>query len=137
MGSTSIEGLAAKPIIDIAIGVTSLEEGHKCIESLEKLGYEYKGYVGVSGRLFFSKGDVHNTTHHIHVEEIENINWWNQILFRDYLRLNDNIRDEYAELKKILAQEYTNNREIYTAKKADFILDVVELAKKYFLEKNS
>ncbi|MBS4535725.1 GrpB family protein [Clostridium sp. D2Q-14] len=55
VGSTSIEGLISKPIIDIAIGVTSLYEGHKCIELLGQLGYEYKGHVGVSRRLFLQR----------------------------------------------------------------------------------
>lgn len=135
VGSTSITGLVSKPIIDIAVGVASLSEGHKCVEPLEQVGYEYKGHVGVSGRLFFTKGDENNRTHHIHIEEIDSTNWWNHILFRDYLRFHENERDEYAELKKILAQEYANDREIYTAKKVDFILDIVERAKVQFFIK--
>jgi len=133
VGSTSIEGLAAKPIIDIAIGISSLEEGYKCIEPLEQRGYVYKGEAGISGRLFFSKGDLHNTTHHIHVEQIDNINWRNQILFRDYLRLYADIRNEYDELKKKLALEYANDRETYTLEKSEFILDIIKRAKEYFL----
>lgn len=132
VGSTSIEGLDSKPIIDIAVGVISLEIAHKCIEPLEQLGYEYKGHAGVSGRLFFTKGDVSNRTHHIHIEEVNSDNWWNHILFRDYLRLYEYVRDEYAELKKTLAKEYEDDRETYTAKKVDFILNIVERAKKHF-----
>lgn len=133
VGSTSIEGLISKPIIDIAVGVDTLEEGHMCINLLGQLGYEYKGYIGVSERLFFAKGDESNRTHHIHIEKIGSNNWYNHILFRDYLRLHEYVRDEYAELKKMLALEYTNNRETYTAKKVDFILDIVERAKNQFL----
>ena len=135
VGSTSIEGLISKPIIDIAVGVTTLKEGQKCIEPLEQLGYEYKGHAGVSGRLFFSKGDVNNKTHHIHIEEVDSTNWWNHVLFRDYLRLHEYVRDEYAELKKILSQEYANDRETYTTKKVDFILNIVARAKEQFFIK--
>ncbi|MGO1368844.1 MAG: GrpB family protein [Senegalia sp. (in: firmicutes)] len=136
VGSTSLEGLSAKPIIDIAIGVDSILEGYKCIEPFEQLGYVYKGEAGISGRLFFSKGDVHTTKHHVHVEKIDSINWLNQILFRDYLRIDDDVRDEYDKLKKKLSLEYANDREIYTLEKADFILNIIEQAKKYFSEKN-
>lgn len=80
------------------------------------------------------KGDINNKTHHIHIEEIDSTSWLNQILFRDYLRLNEDIREQYAELKKNLAQEYANDRETYTTKKVDFILDIIEKSKKYFLE---
>ena len=135
VGSTSIQGLASKPIIDIAVGVTSLEEGHKCIEPLEQIGYEYKGEAGISGRLFSTKGYGVNTTHHIHIEEVGSINWWNQILLRDYLRLHNDARDEYAELKKNLAKKYANDRETYTERKADFILDIIARAKEQFFIK--
>ncbi|MBS4535724.1 GrpB family protein [Clostridium sp. D2Q-14] len=68
----------------------------------------------------------------MHIEEIGSTNWWNHILFRDYLRSHDDIRDEYAKLKKTLAKEYADDREIYTVKKVDFILDTVEKAKNQF-----
>lgn len=136
VGSTSIEGLAAKPIIDIAIGVISILEGYRCIEPLEQIGYVYKGEAGVSGRLFFYKGDIDSTSHHVHIEEIDSINWSNQILFRDYLRLHADIRDEYDELKNKLSQKHANDRETYTLEKSEFILYIIEQAKKYFSEKN-
>ena len=135
VGSTSIEGLIAKPIIDIAVGVPSLVEGHKCIEPLEQIGYEYKGEAGVVGRLYFTKDDGIIRIHHIHIEEVGSTNWWNQILFRDYLRLHNDARDEYGELKKILAQKYANDRETYTERKADFILDIIVRAKEQFFIK--
>jgi GrpB-like predicted nucleotidyltransferase (UPF0157 family) len=139
VGSTWIVGLVSKPIIDIAIGVDSLEEVNKYVEPLEKLGYEYKGEAGVSERLLFSKGDASNKTHHIHMVEVGSINWQNQILFRNYLRMHDEVSDEYAELKKSLAQEFEKDRELYTAKKAEFILDIITRAKFEFgkMEENN
>src|SRR4030042_2890085 len=56
VGSTSIPGAKAKPIIDIAIGVRKLKDGEKCIKPLEKLGYEYGHDAGIKGRNFFAKG---------------------------------------------------------------------------------
>jgi GrpB-like predicted nucleotidyltransferase (UPF0157 family) len=139
VGSTSIVGLVSKPIIDIAIGVDSLKEVNKYVEPLEKLGYEYKGEAGVSGRLFFSKGDASSKTHHIHIVEVGSINWQNQILFRNYLRMHNEVRDEYAELKNALAQEFEKDRALYTAKKAEFVLDTIARAKFEFtkIEENN
>jgi GrpB-like predicted nucleotidyltransferase (UPF0157 family) len=71
--------------------------------------------------------------------EVGSINWQNQILFRNYLRMHDEVSDEYAELKKSLAQEFEKDRELYTAKKAEFILDIITRAKFEFgkMEENN
>lgn len=55
VGSTAIEGLEAKPIIDILISIKKLGEGFKCIDPLKNLGYEFKGSMGKSNRFSFQK----------------------------------------------------------------------------------
>ena len=131
IGSTSIHGLEAKPIIDIAIAVPSLNEGEKCIEPLTKLGYEYKGDAGINGRHFFAKGTKEKRTHYLHIEEWEGELWKNHILFRDYLRKHKEFVIEYGKLKTELANKYKDDRDTYTASKDDFIKNVLEKARQY------
>lgn len=130
VGSTAIEGLEAKPIIDILISIKKLDEGFKCIEPLKKLGYEFKGSLGKSNRFFFSKGDEKIKTHHVHIVEWGDSNWENLILFRDYLRNHPRVKEDYEKLKKDLANSYEADRAGYTTNKVDFILKIVEQAKK-------
>lgn len=130
VGSTSIVGLAAKPVIDIAVGVSDLKNARKCIQPLENTKlYVYKGINGVPGRELFAKYDSDKGTHHIHFEKIHEINWQNHIIFRDYLINNDNIKKEYQDLKYDLFRRGISRTE-YTESKADFILKVINIAKK-------
>lgn len=130
VGSTSIIGLSAKPVIDIAVGVRDLDDVKKCIKPLEdtKL-YVYKGINGVPGRELFAKYDNDKGTHHIHFEKIHEINWQNHIIFRDYLRKNDSIKEEYQKLKYDLFNKGISRTE-YTESKANFILKVINIAKR-------
>jgi GrpB-like predicted nucleotidyltransferase (UPF0157 family) len=130
VGSTSIKGLDAKPVIDIAVGVDNLEIVQKCIKPLENTGiYVYKGINGVPGRELFAKYNGKKGTHHIHFEEIHKVNWQNHIIFRDYLRDHDKIKKEYQNLKYSLLESGVP-RVKYTESKADFILNVIKKAKK-------
>lgn len=129
IGSTSIIGLLAKPIIDIAVGVTSLYEAESFIKPLSKLNYEYVPKLDFPNRLFFRKGAWRHGTHHLHVYEITSEEWSNHILFRDYLRTHPQKVLEYAVLKKQLASKYSEDRANYTKMKAPFIQSIIELAK--------
>ncbi|MFP4457237.1 MAG: GrpB family protein [Clostridia bacterium] len=130
VGSTSIVGLAAKPVIDIAVGVNNLEDVKHCIRPLENTKlYVYKGINGVPGRELFAKYDNDRGTHHIHFEKIHEINWQNHIIFRDYLRNNDDIMKEYQDLKYNLFKKGISRTE-YTESKAEFILQIINRAKK-------
>jgi len=86
VGSTSIPGAKAKPIIDIAIGVKNLKKGEKCIKPLKQLGYEYKHSAGIRGRHFFAKGSERNRTHYIHLVKLNGRFWKNCIIFRDSIQ---------------------------------------------------
>src|SRR3972149_9435487 len=68
VGSTSVPGCGAKPIIDIMIGVRELTHGERCVGPLETLGYEYRGELGIPGRFYFAKPRARRPrSHHIHL----------------------------------------------------------------------
>lgn len=127
VGSTSIPGMIAKPIIDIAIAVESFEEAHVCIKPIERLGYRYRGENNIPRRHFFVKGNPR--TYHIHINEIGSRDWNEQISFRDYLIHHHEIARGYAELKMELAQRYPTDRQAYSENKSPFIKNVLQLAR--------
>ncbi|MBM7586033.1 GrpB-like predicted nucleotidyltransferase (UPF0157 family) [Bacillus pakistanensis] len=130
IGSTSIEGLGAKPILDIAIGVEKLKVTNEYIKPLAKIGYEFVDHEEFPERRFFRKGEWRAGTHHVHIYEFKSEHWNNHILFRNYLRENTAILKEYEQLKKKLAKEFTFDRVKYTQGKSNFIQNVIKKAKK-------
>lgn len=126
IGSTAVPGLGAKPIIDMLSGVTNLKTGAQCVPALEALGYEYKGENGISGRLYFDKGNPR--VYHLHMVEVDGEHWKRHLLFRDYLRSHPAETQRYEALKRELAERYGNDREGYTNAKTDFIEAAVRRA---------
>ncbi len=122
-GSTSIFGILAKPIIDIAVTVRTLEDVERCKQNLIKLGYECHGQIVAEGCIFFSKGNP--TTHHIHFTENNNINMKKWLFFRDQLRKYSKFASEYQVLKQDLEQKYANDRKAYNSGKDEFIHKVL------------
>jgi GrpB-like predicted nucleotidyltransferase (UPF0157 family) len=133
-GSTSVDGLAAKPIIDITIGIRKLSDAIHCIPKLEKLNYEYvpKFEKELPMRRYFRKPPKGSGKRkfHIHMVEITSDFWKDQIDFRDYLRKNKTARDDYARLKYELAEKYKDDRSAYTDAKTEFVNEILELARK-------
>jgi len=133
IGSTSIEGISAKPIIDIAVGIDKLNN----FEKVRNYFINSKEYSvreeNPEGEILITKGTLECTTHLIHVMEYKSERYQNTIVFRDYLRKNLEERNKYESLKKELFKEYKNNRKMYTASKNDFIQRILQKAKK---EKN-
>lgn len=121
IGSTSVPGLAAKPIIDILPVVRSLEAVDAAKDSLEALGYEYLGEFGIPGRRYLRKGGDERT-HQVHVFAAEDeVNITRHLAFRDYLREHPDVRDEYAALKRALAEKYPYDIEAYCEGKDAFV----------------
>lgn len=122
VGSTAIRNVCAKPIIDIAVGVRSLEAMKPYIALLEQNGVIFRK-EDVSEQLLFVIGDMEKEirTHHIHVVQWDSAAWNNYINFRDYLNAFPECAKEYDVLKKKLASEYADNRGVYTAGKHDLI----------------
>lgn len=135
VGSTSIEGLPSKPIIDIALGVNSLEDVEKFRASLEGAGYHFRGNGGIEGRVLFAKGSKELRTHYLHVEAFNSDLWKNHVYFRDYLLLNRNLIEEYSKLKKDLTLKFGKDRESYTKGKNEFITAVLKKASEEFSRK--
>jgi GrpB-like predicted nucleotidyltransferase (UPF0157 family) len=127
IGSTSIPGMLAKPIIDIAIAIDDFEQARVCIPSIEGLGYEYKGEYGIPRRHYFVKGEPR--LFHVHMSEIDSLEWQNTILFRDYCCQHAEVAQEYAELKAQLAVKYPQDRAAYLDGKTEFVEWVIRLAR--------
>ncbi|MBC6297273.1 GrpB family protein [Listeria sp. FSL L7-1517] len=130
IGSTSVENLSAKPIIDILLVVNDLAKLDNARTEFEKIGYEYMGEFGLPGRRYMRKGGD-SRTHQIHAYQFDSISEIQRHLsFRDYLRENKEIANEYAELKKALAQKYATDIEGYCDGKDLFIKNHEALALK-------
>ncbi len=127
-GSTAVEGLDAKPIIDLMIAVESLEAGEGLQPVLEELGYEFRPDDEVPGRLFHAKGPTENRTHHLSLAELDGRFWRVQLIFRDYLRTHPDAAEAYRLLKCELAGKYPDDRPSYTAAKGEFVLAALGLA---------
>jgi GrpB-like predicted nucleotidyltransferase (UPF0157 family) len=124
VGSTAVPGLASKPTIDIMAGVQGLEESRGCFAPLEALGYCYAPYRPDEMH-WFCKPDLTRRTHHLHLVPSDSRRFRATIAFRDHLRAHPNVAREYEVLKRELAARYADDRDAYTAAKADFILGVV------------
>ena len=128
IGSTSVEGLAAKPIIDIMAVVRSLEIVDTVAEKFSDIGYEYLGEFGIEGRRYLRKGGDERT-HQIHIFQADD---WNNIgrhlAFRDYMRTHEKEREEYAKIKIELAKKYPYDIDGYCDGKENFVREMEEIA---------
>src|SRR5712691_12103656 len=132
MGSTAVPGLPSKPIIDLLVGVPSLEEAkERCIEPIRALGYNYvPEYVWwLPEELFFRKGPPGPWTHHVHLMEPTAVPWGMQLLFRDYLRAHPEVAQEYGQLKRALAAVVGDDVVSFRAGKHPFIQAVLAKAR--------
>jgi GrpB-like predicted nucleotidyltransferase (UPF0157 family) len=103
MGSTAVPGLAAKPVIDVSVGLRRLDLSAGQIAAVEALGYEYLGDNGLPGRLFFRRSEAGRRTHHLHVVELDGEHWHRHRALRDYLRAHPDEVERYAAEKLRLA----------------------------------
>lgn len=128
IGSTSVPGLAAKPVIDIMAVVRSLEQADSAAGKFSAAGYEYLGEFGMAGRRYLRKGGDERT-HQIHIFQVDD--WHNierHLAFRDYLRTHEKERNEYAKIKKNLAQKFPRDIDGYCIGKENFAREVEERA---------
>ena len=128
IGSTSIVGMPAKPILDILVGVRTLAAVEPLVEDLNLIGYEDKGDGDEPGRRYFVKGAEEKRTHHLNFCELNGIFWTSHVLFRDYLEKHPDAAKQYATLKRALAAKFPNDRPAYTTGKEEFVLSILKLA---------
>lgn len=131
VGSTAVPGLAAKPIVDIMIGVEELKLGRTLVKPLQKFGYYYVEELEkeIPERLFLFRGSVKGHSHHIHITELTTDFWIDHILFRDYLCKYPKVAQAYGKLKLKLAKRHRTDRVAYGQAKTDFIEDVLAKAR--------
>jgi len=127
IGSTSIPGIAAKPIIDMMPVVRRFEDGTACVGSLRKLGYEYRGEYGIAGRHYFVRGDPRS--HQVHLFAADHGEVERHLLFRDFLRAHPDERGAYEHLKRDLAKQFSHDVQAYAAAKTPFCDRIVGLAR--------
>ena len=124
IGSTSIPGIHAKPIIDLAIGVATLEDADKMEPGMRSLGYDYPRDVGIPDQYVFGRG--HPVRKYIaHVQVHESDHWNDYLIFRNRLRESPQLAKEYESLKLALAGEFKNDRATYGDRKAKFVAHVL------------
>ena len=128
VGSTSIPGLSAKPILDIAVAVENIETLAKLIPVLTKAGYDVLNSIENKGEILARKGNTENRTHYIHIEVIGSTYWNDHILFRDYLLKHPEYIKQYENLKESLAIQFQDDRKQYTSAKNEFIQHILKLA---------
>ncbi len=127
VGSTSVPGLAAKPIVDIQVGVAGLDETRPALGSLEAVRYCYDS-VCPHDMHFFDKRVQGKQPYNLQLIPYGSNCWNKRIAFRDYLRSHPNTAQEYAALKGELARRFRFDREAYGGAKGSFIRRVVREA---------
>ena len=127
IGSTSVPGLAAKPVIDVTLGARSLAEIEAKITALGERGFVYvaKYEREIPRRRYFVKSPAASLRVHLHAVEAGKRLWNEHMTFRDALRNDSALRSEYQALKLRLAEEFRNDKAGYTAAKGPFIQSVI------------
>lgn len=130
VGSTAVPGLAAKPIIDIDVLLTSETMLPVAIERLASLGYIYRGDLGVPEReaFFAPAGDP---PHHLYVCPPCSAEFRRHVAFRDYLRAHPKDARTYSDLKIALAERFREDRPAYNNAKAEFVTELTRRAVRY------
>lgn len=124
VGSTSVEGLAAKPIIDIDV-VVKPGDVERAIRSLESIGYIHEGNLGIEGREAFSyDGKEHLQTHHLYVCPENSQELKRHLAFREYLRSHEASREKYGNVKLEAAKHYPDDIEKYIEYKSPVIEEI-------------
>ncbi|MCI0449756.1 MAG: bifunctional GrpB family protein/GNAT family N-acetyltransferase [Chlorobi bacterium] len=133
-GSTSVEGLAAKPIIDIYVGTKTLRDANDMINGMTGLGYEYiKKYEDeLPFRRYFRKDVEGRRAFHVHATPASHPFRRDDLKFRDYLSINKKAKKEYEALKIELAKKQWTEKESYAKAKTGFCLKIKKVALEYF-----
>lgn len=126
-GSTAVRGLRAKPIIDILVGVASMEAVQALVPRLCEAGYTAPTAYNarLPDRQWLMRSADGRRTHHLLVVVHGGEQWRRRLAFRDALRADHSIASAYEALKGSLAAQHARDREAYTAGKAAFIDDVL------------
>ena len=133
IGSTSVPGLKAKPIIDIMAVVKDIHNVDKYNIEMRKIGYVPKGENGIVQRRYFQKGGD-NRTHHVHIYQIGSSEITRHLAFRDYLIAHPDEMKKYGTLKQNLAHQFPYNIDSYIEGKDAFVKDMERKALEWYKE---
>jgi len=124
VGSTSVPGLAAKPVIDVQVSVSDLGDEESYVPATESAGLVLR--TREDARRFFRPPP--GTPREVHVHVCQAGGGWERdhLLFRDYLRARPEVHAQYGELKRELAAVWHDDRAGYTEAKSGFILDTLD-----------
>ncbi|AQQ55556.1 GrpB family protein [Planococcus lenghuensis] len=134
IGSTSVEGLSAKPIIDIDVVIKNRNSLPQIVKQLEKLGYVHEGNLGIEDREAFARADgcvpwsdrsVLWMQHHLYVCPEDSKELKRHLALRNFLRENPETAKDYGALKRQLA-ETAEDRSAYTEAKSEFINGILK-----------
>ena len=125
VGSTSVPGLPAKPILDLLVGVANFEKALELIPDLASLGFEFRPNEEIEDRHYFRRFEGDLRTHHLSLATPDSNHYRNTIIFRDALRSDRSVAEAYAALKLDLAHRFPYDRPSYQAGKTDFVLGIV------------
>lgn len=131
VGSTSVPGLAAKPVIDLDVVVASEDEVRPVIRALRAIGYRWRGDLGVTGRQAFVREDALPLLpeHHLYVVVEDSRAHLDHWLLRDVLREDADARARYAELKRRNAERADRDMDVYVAAKAELVAELLTRAR--------
>ena len=122
VGSTAVFGLSAKACIDIDVVIADYSAFDKVKAALSEIGYFHEGDLGIAGREAFGYTDKpHLQKHHLYVCPRDSAELFRHIAFRDFLRANPDIAEEYGRVKTEAARLYPDDIDRYIAHKSPFI----------------
>ena len=122
VGSTAVEGLSAKPVIDMDVVIRDYSVFPLVVSGLETIGYHHEGDLGIRDREAFRySGKSHLQAHHLYVCPLHSRELHRHITFRDFLRNNPDAVQKYSSVKETAAKLYPNNIEKYIAYKSPCI----------------
>jgi GrpB-like predicted nucleotidyltransferase (UPF0157 family) len=125
MGSTSIPGIEAKPVIDMQASLRSLSDWQRVVPRLVPRGYTFMAERVYESRVFLPKGPEGLRTHYLSLIEAGSEEWRVRLRFRDALRSDPALRLEYQDLKRRLARRHVSDRPAYTDAKSAFVARVL------------
>lgn len=125
VGSTSVEGLDAKPILDVDAVIENYDVFPEIVRRLEKQGYKYQGNLDVEGREVFHRMHPDGFRYNLYVCPKDGKGFLEHIAFRDYLRANDDVKKEYEALKYRLSKEFPDDIEKYAEAKTEFVRNIL------------
>lgn len=126
IGSTAVPGLAAKPVVDILLGLQTLKNATETTTILQTLGYEYLGEAGISGRLYFRCR--HPQAFNVHLVQLGSELWTNNLLLRDFLRTHPEVANQYGQHKQELIQSGIETLLAYSDKKGTLVAELLRCA---------